>query len=168
MRIGCAPVTAAVQFLLTCTSEAPIAPINAPPIVILFRVRVPDALCDASFQSLTLIFAATNPIHPPRMPPVAARKAVDPDLVQLKVTSGHVTVDAKRMPQGRAIEIDTPGAAFTIDQPGYYRSDVDDQRTTFLTRRGGRASVVPGKAGVGAANDTLPVQSSTGAPSTWS
>jgi hypothetical protein len=64
-------------------------------------------------------------------------------LQQYRVTAGHVAVDAQRMPKGQAIEIDTPQGAFTIDQPGYYRVDVDDQRTTFVTRRGGRASVVP-------------------------
>ena len=82
-------------------------------------------------------------------------ESLDPDLVQLKVTSGHVTLDAKRMPNGRAVEIDTPSGAFTIDQPGYYRADVEDDRTTFLTRGGGRASVVPGN---GEATDVSPDQ----------
>src|SRR5437870_7395108 len=82
-------------------------------------------------------------------------ESLDPDLVQFKVTYGHVAVDAQRMPQGRAIEIDTPNGAFTIDQPGYYRADIEDERTTFLTRRGGRASVVPGN---GEATDMSPDQ----------
>jgi hypothetical protein len=70
-------------------------------------------------------------------------ESLDPDLTQLKVTSGRVAVDAERLPRGRAIELDTPSGAFTIDGPGYYRTDVDDQRTTFVAREGGRASVVP-------------------------
>jgi len=69
--------------------------------------------------------------------------SVENGLQQYRVTGGHVAVDAQRMPKGEAIELDTPQGAFTIDQPGYYRVDVDDQRTTFVTRRGGRASVVP-------------------------
>jgi hypothetical protein len=68
---------------------------------------------------------------------------LDPDLVQFKATSGHVALDARRLPKGRAIELDTPNAAFTMDQPGYYRVDVDKDRTTFITREGGRASMIP-------------------------
>jgi uncharacterized membrane protein YgcG len=66
---------------------------------------------------------------------------------QYRVTAGHVAVDAQRMTKDQAIEIDTPQGAFTMDRPGYYRIDVDDQRTTFVTRRGGRASVVPATGG---------------------
>ena len=44
--------------------------------------------------------------------------------------------------RGTSIEIDTPRAAFTIERPGYYRVDVDDQRTSFGARRGGIARVV--------------------------
>jgi len=69
--------------------------------------------------------------------------SLDNDLVQLDVKGGHAAVDARAMVEGQAIELDTPTAAFTIDRPGYYRVDVDDDRTTFVTRRGGEASVVP-------------------------
>ena len=62
---------------------------------------------------------------------------------QFRVTAGHVAVDAQRMPKDQAIELDTPQGAFTIDRPGYYRVDIDDQRATFVTRRGGHATVVP-------------------------
>ena len=62
--------------------------------------------------------------------------------LQLEVTSGHCALDLARLPEGQAIEVDTPSAAFTIERPGYYRIDVDDN-TTFTTRNGGVATVVP-------------------------
>jgi hypothetical protein len=55
------------------------------------------------------------------------------------VTGGHAAFDLRRLPAEQVVEIDTPRAAFTVDSPGYYRVDVDDQRTTFSARRGGRA-----------------------------
>src|SRR5439155_1713786 len=45
--------------------------------------------------------------------------------------------------RGHTVEVDTPHLAATIDQPGYYRVDVDQEATTFISRRGGSASVVP-------------------------
>src|SRR5438132_13601373 len=39
------------------------------------------------------------------------------------------------------LEIDTPVAAFTVDAPGYYRVDVSPERTAFITRRSGRATM---------------------------
>jgi hypothetical protein len=74
--------------------------------------------------------------------------------LQLEVTSGHAAVDLAQVPQGQTIEVDSPSGAFTIDRPGYYRVDVDDD-TTFTVRNGGGASVVP--AG-GAAQDIGPDQ----------
>ena len=41
------------------------------------------------------------------------------------------------------MEVDTPNAAFTIDHAGYYRVDVSGERTSFITRRAGRATVTP-------------------------
>ena len=41
------------------------------------------------------------------------------------------------------MEVDTPNAAFTIEHPGYYRVDVAGERTSFITRRAGRATVTP-------------------------
>ncbi|MBI3767085.1 MAG: hypothetical protein HY271_01175 [Deltaproteobacteria bacterium] len=62
--------------------------------------------------------------------------------LQLEVTSGHAAIDLKRLADGQVIEVDTPSGAFTIERAGYYRVDVDDS-TTFTTRRGGAATVVP-------------------------
>jgi hypothetical protein len=65
----------------------------------------------------------------------------DPSFLQLRVAAGHVVLDLRMLDAGDVIEVDTPGAAFTIDQPGYYRVDVDPQRTSFATRRSGRATI---------------------------
>ena len=69
--------------------------------------------------------------------------AVEPDFLQLKVTSGHAAIDLRNLERGHTVEVDTPHLAATIDQPGYYRVDVDQEATTFVSRRGGSASVVP-------------------------
>jgi uncharacterized protein DUF6600 len=68
---------------------------------------------------------------------------LDPDFLQFRVTGGHAAFDLKKLPRGQTIEIDTPNGAFTIDRPGYYRVDVDENTTALATRRGGTATVVP-------------------------
>lgn len=65
------------------------------------------------------------------------------DFLQLKVTAGHAALDVRMLEPGRTIELDTPHAAFTIEQSGYYRVDVTQDRTQFITRRGGRATMIP-------------------------
>src|SRR5947207_1267322 len=67
----------------------------------------------------------------------------EPDFLQLKVTAGHVSLDLRSVEPGHTVEVDTPAAAFTIDAPGYYRVDVSPERTTFITRRSGRAPMTP-------------------------
>ncbi len=67
----------------------------------------------------------------------------EPDLLQFKVTSGHVSLDLRSLDPGRTVELDTPHAAFTIGQPGYYRADVTQDRTAFIARRAGRATMTP-------------------------
>ena len=47
------------------------------------------------------------------------------------------------MDPGHTVEVDTPQAAFTIEAPGYYRVDVNGERTSFITRRSGRATMTP-------------------------
>ena len=54
-----------------------------------------------------------------------------------------MALDVRRMPGNRTIEIDTPHAAVTIERPGYYRLDVEDERTAVATSRGGTASIIP-------------------------
>jgi len=63
------------------------------------------------------------------------------DYLQLKVTSGRVSLDLRTLPSaGYTVELDTPNAVFTIDHTGYYRVDVDGD-VHFITRRGGRATM---------------------------
>src|SRR5258708_10853337 len=65
----------------------------------------------------------------------------EPDFLQVKVTAGHVSLDLRTVDPGHTVEGDTPSAAFTIERPGYYRVDVTADRTSFVTRRGGRATM---------------------------
>jgi len=67
----------------------------------------------------------------------------EPDFLQIKVTAGHVSLDLRTVDPGRTIELDTPSAAFTIERAGYYRVDVTADRTSFVTRRAGRATMTP-------------------------
>src|SRR5689334_16725857 len=68
-------------------------------------------------------------------------EALDDDTMQFQVTGGHAAFDLARLPSATSIEIDTPRAAYTIQRPGYYRVDVDDQHTSLVVRRGGLARV---------------------------
>ncbi|HXJ82258.1 MAG TPA: DUF6600 domain-containing protein [Candidatus Methylomirabilis sp.] len=65
------------------------------------------------------------------------------DFLQFRVTGGHAGIDLRQVPPGGTVEIDTPQAAFTIQQAGYYRLDVDQNSTTFSTQRGGAATMTP-------------------------
>jgi hypothetical protein len=67
----------------------------------------------------------------------------EPDFLQFKVTSGNASFDLRSVEAGRTVEVDTPNAAFTIEHPGYYRVDVSPERTSFITRRAGEATVLP-------------------------
>ncbi len=67
----------------------------------------------------------------------------EPDYLQFKVTAGSAAFDLRGLEPGQMVEVDTPNAAFTIEQPGYYRVEVAGERTSFITRRAGRATVIP-------------------------
>jgi len=69
--------------------------------------------------------------------------SVEPDFLQLRVTSGHVSLDLRSLKTGQTFEIDTPNGAFTVERSGYYRVEVDGETTTFTSRRGGRATLTP-------------------------
>ena len=45
-------------------------------------------------------------------------ESLEDNVTQFSVTAGHASVDARAIPAGRAIEVDTPNGAFTIDRPG--------------------------------------------------
>lgn len=89
----------------------------------------------------------------------------EPDFLQIKVAAGHVSLDLRSLDGGRTVELDTPAAAFTIERPGYYRVDVAPDRTSFVTRRGGTASMTPaGGQGVSIATSEQVVLAGGGAP----
>jgi len=67
----------------------------------------------------------------------------EPDFLQFKVTAGSAAFDLRTLEPGHTVEVDTPNAAFTIEHAGYYRVDVAGQRTSFIARRAGRATVTP-------------------------
>jgi hypothetical protein len=67
----------------------------------------------------------------------------EPDFVQLRVTSGYAAVDLRELAPGHAVELDTPGAAFTMDRAGYYHAEVGADATTFRAHRGGIATMTP-------------------------
>jgi hypothetical protein len=71
----------------------------------------------------------------------------EPDFLQFRVTAGHAGIDLRQVPPGSTLEVDTPQAAFTIQQGGYYRLDVDQDATAFTSYRGGMATMTqPGGA----------------------
>jgi hypothetical protein len=65
----------------------------------------------------------------------------EPDFLQFKITTGHVALDLRTVEPGRGIEVDTPHAAFVIERPGYYRVDVTQDGSSFVTRRAGQATM---------------------------
>ncbi len=77
----------------------------------------------------------------------------EPDFLRFKVSSGQAGFDLRALAPGRTLEVNTPHGAFTIDHEGYYRLDVSDESTSFITRRNGRAVAIP------AGGDAVPVES---------
>ncbi len=71
----------------------------------------------------------------------------EPDFIQLRVTAGHAALDLRELGPGHTVELDTPGAAFTVEHTGYYRVDVAEGSTTFRTHRGGAATMTPAGGG---------------------
>ena len=68
--------------------------------------------------------------------------ALEPGYTQFGITGGHAALDLATLPPGQSIEVDSPHGAFTINRPGYYRVDVDEDETEFSAGHGGRATVV--------------------------
>ncbi|HUK62443.1 MAG TPA: DUF6600 domain-containing protein, partial [Dongiaceae bacterium] len=69
--------------------------------------------------------------------------SLEPDFLQLRIVAGHASLDLRSVKTGLTIEVDTPHAAFTVENAGYYRVEVSDQNTSFTSRRGGRATATP-------------------------
>ena len=84
-----------------------------------------------------------------------ALETQEPDYMMFKVTAGRVAFDIRQLRPSETMEIGTPTAAFSIDQPGYYRLEVASGSARFIARRGGHARVTP--AG-GQTSDVAPTQ----------
>ncbi len=84
---------------------------------------------------------------------------LEPDFLQLRIVTGHASLDLRSLSAGMTVEVDTPHAAFTVEHPGYYRIEVTDENTRFTSRRGGRATVTPanGHSGAVAASEMVVV-----------
>ncbi|HEX9748507.1 MAG TPA: DUF6600 domain-containing protein [Methylomirabilota bacterium] len=67
----------------------------------------------------------------------------EPDFIQLRVTSGYAALDLRELAPGHTVELDTPGAAFTMERAGYYHAEVKADTTAFRTYRGGSAVMTP-------------------------
>ncbi len=67
----------------------------------------------------------------------------EPDFLQFRLVGGRAAFDLRTLEPGRTVEVDTPNAAITIENPGYYRVDVSGDRTALTARRSGRATVTP-------------------------
>jgi hypothetical protein len=67
----------------------------------------------------------------------------EPEFLQFRVTGGFASFDVRTLDPGSTVEVDTPNAAFTIDHAGYYRVDVDEEHSSLIARRGGRATAIP-------------------------
>ncbi len=65
----------------------------------------------------------------------------EPDFLQFRVTGGTAALDLRTLEPGHTVELDTPNAAFTVEHTGYYRIDVTEDRTIFISRRGGSAAL---------------------------
>jgi hypothetical protein len=86
-----------------------------------------------------------------------ALTSLEPDLLQLRLTEGQVSLDLRSLKTGQTFEIDTPNAAFVVEHSGYYRVEVDRETSTFASRRGVRGIVTPaaGDAGLIAASEQV-------------
>jgi hypothetical protein len=67
----------------------------------------------------------------------------EPDFLQFKLAAGYAAFDVRTLEPGRTLEVDTPNAAFVIEHNGYYRVTISGELTSFITRRGGRATATP-------------------------
>lgn len=63
--------------------------------------------------------------------------ALSDDTVQLKLTRGTMLVRLRSLSGKEVFEIDTPNLAFSLQEPGEYRIDVNDDNTSTVTVRRG-------------------------------
>ncbi|HUF94183.1 MAG TPA: DUF6600 domain-containing protein [Candidatus Limnocylindria bacterium] len=65
----------------------------------------------------------------------------DDHALRIGVSDGYLGLDLRSVDPGQRVHVDTPHAAVAIGQAGYYRIDVDGDRTSVIARRSGRATV---------------------------
>jgi len=58
------------------------------------------------------------------------------DLLRFRVNGGIVSFDLRSVEPGQTVEVDTPHGVLTVNQRGYYRVVVNDDRTSFISRQG--------------------------------
>ncbi len=68
---------------------------------------------------------------------------LESNYTQFKVTAGYVSLDIRDIDPEKTVEVDAPNAALIINHPGYYRIDVDGERTSVTVRRSGEATITP-------------------------
>lgn len=68
--------------------------------------------------------------------------SLEPNYLQLRMTSGRLMLDLPRLPNGQQIEVDTPNSAIVVERAGLYRVDVDDG-TVLTVRNGGTSTLIP-------------------------
>jgi len=66
---------------------------------------------------------------------------LDDQVVQVGVTQGSVNVRLWQLDPGDNVELDTPNAVVTLQEPGSYTVTVQDEQTTAVAVRGGRVEV---------------------------
>jgi hypothetical protein len=72
---------------------------------------------------------------------------LDDSTVQVRLSEGSLNVRVRRLPDGQNFEVDTPTQAFSIQRPGIYRIDTNqDGSETYVTVRDGGGQVT-GNAG---------------------
>src|SRR5215471_18952359 len=66
------------------------------------------------------------------------------DTKQFSVAAGVASFQVRRLSQDEVFEIDTPNSAITVDRPGEFRVDVDNNGNTRVAIRSGEATVAAG------------------------
>jgi len=70
---------------------------------------------------------------------------LDDDITQVQLSTGTLSVRLRRLDERETFEIDTPQIAFTLQRPGEYRIDVNEQGdVTLVTIRAGQGEAVAG------------------------
>ncbi|MFP5403221.1 MAG: DUF6600 domain-containing protein [Gammaproteobacteria bacterium] len=62
--------------------------------------------------------------------------------LQFRLAAGRASFDLRGVGAGERVEVSTPHAVFAIESAGYYRVEVNERDTHFITRRGGEATLI--------------------------